>query len=83
VPPDERLRPCARQRAWPDAAFEQAVRHALSLGVGLARISQAAGDVAVRIVLEQEDGNNQRAALRLGVSDRALQIRRKATKADV
>ena len=83
VPPDERLRPCARRPSWPDAAFEQAVRHALALGVGLARISQAAGDVAVRIVLEQEDGSNQRAALRLGVSDRALQIRRKASKADV
>jgi hypothetical protein len=29
-------------------------------------------------VLAQEDDNNQRAAMRLGVTDRALQIRRKA-----
>ncbi|MFA9218608.1 MAG: hypothetical protein ACEQSK_16105, partial [Sphingomonadaceae bacterium] len=58
--------------------FEDGVRHALSQGLGLARISQCAADLALRIVLEEEGGNNQRAALRLGVTDRALQIRRKA-----
>jgi hypothetical protein len=31
-------------------------------------------------VLEQEGDNNQRAAQRLGVTDRALQIRRKAAR---
>ncbi|MES2256936.1 MAG: sigma 54-interacting transcriptional regulator [Pseudomonadota bacterium] len=75
VPPDERPR-CAPQ--WPDRGFVDAVRHALDLGVGLSCISQGAADLAIQLVLEQEDGNNQRAALRLGVTDRALQIRRKA-----
>jgi transcriptional regulator with GAF, ATPase, and Fis domain len=85
LPPEERpARPGAGDsgscgpQAWPDRQFEDAVRNALALGHGLVRIGQAAGDVALRIVLEQEDGNNQRAALRLGVTDRALQIRRKA-----
>ena len=34
--------------------------------------------MAIRLVLAEEHGNNQRAAARLGVTDRALQIRRKA-----
>jgi transcriptional regulator with PAS, ATPase and Fis domain len=74
VPPDERK----GAPAWPDSAFANAVRRALDLGHGLARISQAAADLAIQLVLEQEDDNNQRAAARLGVTDRALQIRRKA-----
>ena len=41
------------------------------------RITQAAGDLAIQLVLAQEEDNNQRAAARLGVTDRALQIRRK------
>jgi transcriptional regulator with GAF, ATPase, and Fis domain len=74
VPPDERQ----GAPAWPDAALANAIRRALDLGHGLARISQAAADLAIQLVLEQEGDNNQRAAARLGVTDRALQIRRKA-----
>ncbi|CDG82849.1 sigma 54-interacting transcriptional regulator [Janthinobacterium agaricidamnosum] len=75
VPPDERL--AAGQAAWPDQYFEAAIRHALELGISMSRISRGAADVAIRLVLEQEGQNNQRAAQRLGVTDRALQIRRK------
>ena len=75
VPPEERA---ATEAPWPDQQFECAIRAALDRGLGLARISQAAGDVAIAQVLAQEDDNNQRAAARLGVTDRALQIRRKA-----
>lgn len=64
--------------SWPDHAFAEAIRRAVDLGVGLARIGQAATDTAIRLVLEQEGDNNQRAALRLGVTDRTLQLRRKA-----
>jgi transcriptional regulator with GAF, ATPase, and Fis domain len=75
VPPDER--PCGAP-AWPDSCFANAIRHAVDMGVGLGRITQAAGDMAIQMVLEQEHDNNQRAAARLGVTDRALQLRRKA-----
>jgi transcriptional regulator with GAF, ATPase, and Fis domain len=75
VPPDERPRGAA---VWPDSCFASAIRHAVDLGVGLGRITQAAGDMAIQLVLEQENDNNQRAAVRLGVTDRALQLRRKA-----
>ncbi|HEX8886042.1 MAG TPA: sigma 54-interacting transcriptional regulator [Noviherbaspirillum sp.] len=78
VPPEERLGLSHGAETWPDAAFEDAVRTALALGVGLTRISQGAAETAIRLVLEEEGDNNQRAAVRLGVSDRALQIRRKS-----
>ncbi|MCE3604507.1 sigma 54-interacting transcriptional regulator [Massilia sp. P8910] len=76
--PDERPARGATQACWPDVRFESAIREAIDLRIGLARISQAAADIAIQLVLEQEGDNNQRAALRLGVTDRALQIRRKA-----
>ncbi|MRV74711.1 AAA family ATPase [Duganella sp. FT92W] len=74
VPPDERLQAGA---AWPDQHFTDAVRHALDLGVSLPAISQAAADTAMKLALAAEQGNNQRAAALLGISDRALQMRRK------
>jgi hypothetical protein len=81
VPPEERASASQCPPIWPDRAFENAIRHALELGIGLSRISQMAADLAIRLVLEQEGDNNQRAALRLGVTDRALQLRRKARAA--
>ena len=36
---------------------------------------QAAEDIAIRIATDQESGNLQRAARRLGVTDRTLQLR--------
>ncbi|HEX8605184.1 MAG TPA: sigma 54-interacting transcriptional regulator [Pseudoduganella sp.] len=77
VPPEERLH---HAPAWPDAPFREAIRHAVDRGMSLTRIGQAAADMAMRLVLEQEGDNNQRAAQRLGVTDRALQIRRKAAR---
>jgi len=62
--------------AWRDDAFEHAVRNALALGMGLKDIGRAAEDAAERIALEDEEGNLQRAAHKLGVTDRALQMRR-------
>jgi len=77
VPPDERLHGTP---VWPDQPFCDAIRHAIDRGVTLSRLGQAAADLAIRTVLEQEGDNNQRAAQRLGVTDRALQIRRKAAR---
>jgi transcriptional regulator with GAF, ATPase, and Fis domain len=77
VPERERpLRPAGVRPYWPDKSFEGAIRHAVELGIGLKEIGQSAADLATRVVLEQEGGNLQRAAARLGVTDRALQIRR-------
>lgn len=74
LPPEERL----AAPHWPDQQFEAAIRHALTLGLQLPCITRATAEVAIRLVLDEEHGSNQRAAVRLGVTDRALQIRRKA-----
>ncbi|WP_437314167.1 sigma 54-interacting transcriptional regulator [Sorangium sp. So ce385] len=66
---------------WRAGALEQAIRRALTLGAGLKDIGRAAEDIAVRIAVDEEGGNLQRAAVRLGVTDRALQMRRAVGKA--
>jgi len=63
---------------WCDATFEQSIRRALALGVPLKEIGRAAESTAVHLAVSVESGNLQRAARRLGVTDRALQMRRAA-----
>jgi transcriptional regulator with GAF, ATPase, and Fis domain len=75
IPPDDRGA-ATELGCWPDHNFESAVARALELGVGLKEIGRVATDTAIRLALHGEDGNLQRAARRLGVTDRALQIRR-------
>jgi transcriptional regulator with GAF, ATPase, and Fis domain len=65
---------------WRDAQFEQSIRRAISFGVGLKEIGNAASETAIRIAVSDEEGNLQRAARRLGVTDRALQMRRATRK---
>ena len=56
--------------------FEACIRLAVTMGVGLKEIGRAAEETAVRIAIAQHAGNLQRAAVSLGVTDRALQLRR-------
>jgi transcriptional regulator with GAF, ATPase, and Fis domain len=65
---------------WRDKGLQTAIRHALTLGVTLKQISNGATELAIRIALENEEGNLQQAARRLGVTDRALQMRRAADR---
>lgn len=53
-----------------------AVRELLKEGIRLREIAQRVSDLAVELVVQEEKGNLQRAAQRLGVTDRALQQRR-------
>jgi len=66
----------AQGEDWQDDSFVQAIRRALAQGVGLKDISRIASDMAIRLAITDEDGNLQRAAKRLGVTDRALQLRK-------
>lgn len=75
IPEDDRPAP-AETADWRDGHFECAIRRALSSGVKLKDIGRAAEDEAIRIAVLDEAGNLQRAANRLGVTDRALQMRR-------
>ena len=61
--------------------LKNAVGLALGEGMGLEEISAAARETAVRIALEREGGNLQKAAVRLKVTDRALQKRKAAAQA--
>jgi transcriptional regulator with GAF, ATPase, and Fis domain len=80
IPEEDRPRDNTLQRGWPDEFLEKTIEQAVALGVGLKEIRQAATETAIRIALRSENGNLQRAARRLGVTDRALQMRRSAGK---
>jgi transcriptional regulator with GAF, ATPase, and Fis domain len=75
VPHDERAQILTAPAASGDG-LEAGIRDALARGLTLREISAAAGDLAIRVALSEEEGNLQRAARRLGVTPRALQLRR-------
>ncbi len=60
---------------WPDEDLERSLSNALTTGVSLKEITQTAAETVVRMAIRSEDGNLQRAAGRLGITDRALQMR--------
>ncbi len=76
LPEDERPLPADAVPDWRGADLDNAIQRALGLGVGLRDIGAAAANAAIRIAVDEEGGNLQRAARRLGVTDRALQLRR-------
>jgi len=80
IPETERPHGDDQLRGWRETGLEIAVRSAVVAGVSLKEIERAAGELAERIAIEQERGNIQRAAARLGVTDRALQLRRAARR---
>ena len=67
-------------RDWRDEPFENAIRRALAGGAGLQDIKDQTVEAVIEIVLRDAAGNIQRAAIKLGVSDRALQMRRAARR---
>jgi transcriptional regulator with GAF, ATPase, and Fis domain len=81
IPEDERQGAIEfMQQVWRDDTFKTCIRRALALGLGLKEISGQTAELAIQTVLEDEAGNLQRAARRLGVTDRALQMRRAASR---
>jgi transcriptional regulator with GAF, ATPase, and Fis domain len=65
---------------WRDPSFEHAIRRALGMGIGLKEMGRAVTETAIRIAVGDEAGNLRRAAQKLGVTDRALQMRRAARR---
>jgi transcriptional regulator with GAF, ATPase, and Fis domain len=74
IPDDERPRANGPQPQ--EMSLELAIRRELARGAGLKAISRAAAAAAIRVALGEANGNLQLAARRLGVTDRALQMRR-------
>lgn len=65
---------------WCNGQFRNGICQALALGVGLKEIGRTAENTAVQIAVRNENGNLQIAAKKLGVTDRALQMRRAALR---
>jgi transcriptional regulator with GAF, ATPase, and Fis domain len=76
VPEDERPVDGVPTHTLLQARFDAAAREAIGLGLGLKEIGQLATDCAIQAALDEAHGNLHRAAARLDVTDRALQLRR-------
>lgn len=76
VPEEERPSTDASDADWRQGGFAGAISQAIELGIGLKEIGNAASEMAIKLALDREHGNLHRAASRLGVTDRALQLRR-------
>jgi len=83
IPENERRVSMIFPNEWHDARFEQCIRDALMLGYGIKEIGRITSDTVIRIVLREEDGNLQRAAKRLGITDRALQLRQASQRSNL
>jgi DNA-binding NtrC family response regulator len=62
------------------AAIEPAVRRALDYGLSLKNLQRLTAEVAVRISVAKANGSLRVAAKQLGVTERALQLRRAAAR---
>jgi transcriptional regulator with GAF, ATPase, and Fis domain len=76
IPEDDRPSNGEIHYAWPDEGLERSIANALATGATLKEITQTAAETAIRIAVSSEGSNLQRAASRLGITDRALQMRR-------
>ncbi|TVQ84607.1 MAG: sigma-54-dependent Fis family transcriptional regulator [Chromatiaceae bacterium] len=76
IPAPERPAPGSANSDWPDPDFAPLVRRALDSGIGLEALGRGVKDLAVQVAVADAGGNLQRAAQVLGVTDRALQMRR-------
>lgn len=76
IPEEERPVDQFERDNWRDEGFMSAIQRALALGLGIREVKRAAEETAIQIVMHEELNNIRRAAKRLGITDRALQLRR-------
>ena len=76
IPSDERPLEGNDYLVRRDFDIEQSIRRALTSGLGLKEIKKLVEETTIRVVLEDQEGNLQRAARVLDVTDRTLQKRR-------
>ena len=80
IPQEERPSLESVPSEWRDGSFDAAIGRAVGMGIGVKEISHTAVDTAIRMAVASADGNLARAARQLGVTDRALQMRRAARR---
>ena len=75
---DERPDEEEGRKDWRDDFFENSIKRALGLGLSLKEIAGAAAETAIRLAIDSEEGRGRlkRAAQRLGITERALQMHR-------
>lgn len=73
IPPDDRPISNSEVQTQFKGTLEQAITLGLASGACLEDLKIAFRDTSIRLAIEAEDGNLQRAAARLGVSDRMVQ----------
>ncbi len=76
IPVDERPEVTPAGENWCDNGTEQAIRRAIAAGQGLQDVRRSVEETAIRVAIEDEDGDLHRAASRLGVTVRTIQNRR-------
>jgi DNA-binding NtrC family response regulator len=76
IPSDERPVDSQDMADQLDPSIEQSIRRALASGLGLRDIKKLVEETTIRVVLEDQGGNLQRAARVLEVTDRTLQKHR-------
>ena len=75
IPAEDRPTGSEVPDGWQDDLFRSAIRRAVTMKVGLKTIGKEAERAAVDFAIESEEGSLQRAAAKLGVTARALQLR--------
>lgn len=81
IPPEDRPRVNDLSGTeWADEGFRDTIRRAIASGCGLREVRKEIEEIAIRIAVENEQGNLQRAADKLKVTDRMLQLRRAAVR---
>jgi transcriptional regulator with GAF, ATPase, and Fis domain len=80
IPEDERPENRPQLGNWRDEQFYIALRRALAMGLDLKKINQFTKDTAIAIAVDEENGNLQKAAHKLGVTDRMLQMHRASNR---
>lgn len=76
IPADEWPDKVVDRQDWNSSITENVIYKAIASGQGLKEIRRAVEDNVIRVALQYEKGNLKRAAKRLGVTDRTLQMRR-------
>lgn len=82
LPPGDRPAAEPADDGWDPVELERSIRRALARRISLRQIGRAAEEIAIAVALEESGGSTRQASLRLGVTDRALQLRRAAARKD-
>ncbi|MBO9702383.1 MAG: sigma-54-dependent Fis family transcriptional regulator [Sporocytophaga sp.] len=76
IPESDRPFPDFHKKDSEKDDMETFIRRALLQGMNLKDIKESAAETAIDLVIREENGNLQKAASKLGVTDRALQLRK-------